>query len=114
MIRWKLLVIILILLGVRDAAPGASAAEADPYWQGWRDRQRAELTALPKPPQPPTGEGAAIDRFLAAHWSKMGIQPPTGTPNAVAARHAAWSAPVWPPLIILSSMIEDPVMPQVG
>ena len=40
----------------------------------------------------------------------LGIQPPVGTPNALAARHAAWSAPVWPPLMILSSMIDDSLM----
>ena len=34
----------------------------------------------------------------------LGIQPPVATPNALAARHAAWFAPVSPPLMIFSSM----------
>lgn len=47
----------------------------DPFWSGFRDRQRQELAALPKPPQPPPGEGAPVDRFLAAHWAKRGFKP---------------------------------------
>jgi hypothetical protein len=34
----------------------------------------------------------------------LGIQPSVAMPQALDASHAAWSAPVWPPLIIRSSM----------
>jgi hypothetical protein len=86
--RWKLLSILLIVASIWSTilALEASAAEADDYWQGWRARQRAELATLPKPPSPPAGEGPPIDRFLAAHWAKLSIQPPAVVPDRTFAR----------------------------
>ena len=66
-------------------APRSFADQAD-YWHGWRDRQRAELATLPKPLEPPPGEGSAIDRFLAAHWAKLGAEAPAKVPDRVFAR----------------------------
>jgi hypothetical protein len=65
---------------------GVSAAEPDAYWSGWRARQRAELATLPKPPEPPSGQGAPIDRFLAAHWAKHNRTPPAVVDDRTFAR----------------------------
>jgi Protein of unknown function (DUF1549)/Protein of unknown function (DUF1553) len=72
----KLLPIALIAASVSFSSPTRVTA-ADDYWQGWRDRQRAELANLPKPPTPPAGEGSAIDRFLKARWAKLEVKPPS-------------------------------------
>src|SRR5262245_32079481 len=50
-----------------------TGADADDFWQGFRDRQRAGLAELPTPPVPPEGDGSPIDRFLAAHWAKKKV-----------------------------------------
>jgi hypothetical protein len=86
--RWILLSILLITASACHAMlyRPATAAEIDEYWHGWRARQRAELATLPKPPAPPAGQGSAIDRFLAAHWAKLGIQPPPVVQNRTFAR----------------------------
>lgn len=85
--RWKLFSILLITASLCHAifACPARAAEDD-YWQGWRARQRSELATLPKPPTPPAGKGPPIDRFLAAHWAKLNIQPPAIVPDPIFAR----------------------------
>jgi hypothetical protein len=59
----------------------ASAAEAD-----FRTRQREELASLPKPPQPPDGDGSPIDRFLAAQWAKQKFTPPAVVADRIFAR----------------------------
>ena len=74
----------LILFGLRPA----SAAGPDDFWTGFRDRQRAEVAALPKPVEPPAGDGSPIDRFLAATWAKKGITPPAAVGDRTFARRA--------------------------
>jgi hypothetical protein len=88
--RWTLLSILLIAASVCNGilCRPATAAEVDAYWQDWRARQRAELATLPKPPDPPPGQGFPIDRFLATHWAKLGIQAPVPVPDRVFARRA--------------------------
>jgi hypothetical protein len=34
------------------------------------------VATLPKPPEPPAGDGSPIDRLLAARWAQKGITPP--------------------------------------
>jgi hypothetical protein len=70
------------------ALAGTAAAGPEPFWEGWRERQRAELATLPKPPEPPTGDGSAIDRFLAATWARQGLTPPAVVEDRVFARRA--------------------------
>src|SRR5947208_8819387 len=67
-------------------SPPAWTAEPDGYWQGWRERQRAELAILPKPPSAPAGEGSAIDPFLAARWAKLSVEPSAVISDRVFAR----------------------------
>src|SRR5947208_10609107 len=67
-------------------SPSATEANPDDYWSGWRARQRAELTALPKPTEPPDGAGSPVDRFLAADWTKAKPSPPDPTDDAAFAR----------------------------
>jgi hypothetical protein len=64
------------------------ARAADDYWTGWRARQRAELAALPKPPEPPAGDGPSIDRFLADHWARHKVTPPAVVDDRTFARRA--------------------------
>jgi hypothetical protein len=63
----------LLLLTVAYSPDSGRAADKDDIWQHWRERQRNELATLPPPPAPPAGPGSAIDRFLAAHWTKHKI-----------------------------------------
>jgi hypothetical protein len=70
-----------LLLASLPARPGG-----DDFWAGFRERQRQELAALPKPPQPPPGDGAPIDRFLAAHWAKHKFTPPAVVDDRTFAR----------------------------
>ena len=67
-------------------SPSTTEANPDDYWSGWRARQRAELAALPKPPEPPDGVGSPVDRFLAADWTKAKLSPPDPTDDAAFAR----------------------------
>src|SRR5690242_3136368 len=58
----------------------------DEYWSGWRPRQRAELAALSKPPDPPPGKGSPVDRLLAADWTKVKFSPPDPVDDAAFVR----------------------------
>jgi hypothetical protein len=55
-------------------------------WKDWRNRQRAELAALPKPLVPPGSEERVIDRFLAAYWAKNKIAPTAAVDDRTYAR----------------------------
>jgi hypothetical protein len=77
---------LLCALGILSNPLRVPAGEPDDYWAGWRARQRAELATLPKPPEPPPGEGPLIDRFLAAHWAMQHISPPAVVDDRVFAR----------------------------
>ncbi len=59
------------------------AAEPDDF----RARQRAELATLPVPAAPP-GDGAEIDRFLAARWAAHNVTPPAVKDDRAFARRA--------------------------
>jgi hypothetical protein len=72
---------------------------ADDFWQGFRDRQRAELAELPKPPVPPEGDGSAIDRFLAAHWWKKQVAPPAVVDDRTFARRVYFDVVGLPPTV---------------
>jgi len=61
---------------------------ADDYWFGWRARQRTESAALPKPPDPPAGDGSPVDRFVALEWTKAKFTPPAPVDDATFARRA--------------------------
>jgi Protein of unknown function (DUF1553)/Protein of unknown function (DUF1549) len=67
----------------------AVAAEPADFWKDFRQRQRAELATLPKPPEPPAGDGSPIDRFLAAHWSKNEFTPPPVVDDRTFARRVS-------------------------
>ena len=81
-------VVALVLLPSGAAIQAGQPAKADDYWSGWRSRQRTELAALPKPPDPPAGNGSLIDRFTAADWSKAKFTPPPLIDDANFARRA--------------------------
>jgi hypothetical protein len=66
--------------------PTATAAEPDPFWKGWRERQRAEIQKLPKVAAPPPGKGWPIDRFVSAHWRQHQFNPPAVVSDRVFAR----------------------------
>jgi hypothetical protein len=83
-VKRQLLPLLLIPVLVTTAA----AAEPDPFWKGWRERQRAELATLPKPADPPSGPGTPIDRFLAATRTRQGLTPPAVVPDRAFARRA--------------------------
>ncbi|HLJ96028.1 MAG TPA: DUF1549 and DUF1553 domain-containing protein [Gemmataceae bacterium] len=85
---WKLFPVLLIVasMGGGIVPRPASAAEPDTFWETWRSRQRSELATLPKPPDAPPGVGSPVDRFLNAHWAKLGIQPPAIVPDRTFAR----------------------------
>src|SRR5690349_1468746 len=68
--------------------PWYQTVRADDYWSGRRSRQRAELAELPKPSEPPAGNGSPIDRFVAADWTKDKFTPPTPVQDATFARRA--------------------------
>jgi hypothetical protein len=70
--HWALFLPTVILFSLLPVA----AAEPHTFWKGWRERQRADLQKLPKPPEPPKGRGSAIDRFLSDHWKKHKFTPP--------------------------------------
>ncbi len=55
---------------------GLFAADGQDFWQDFRARQRKEVEALPKPPNPPAGDGSAVDRLVAAEWAKRKFTPP--------------------------------------
>jgi hypothetical protein len=78
---------VLLSLALLAARP-AAAAEPDDFWKGFRDRQSAEAAALPKPAEPPAGDGSPIDRFLAAAWARKGIAPPPAVDDRIFARRA--------------------------
>ncbi len=65
------------------AASCALAAAPDDF----RARQRAELATLPAPAVPP-GDGAEIDRFLAARWAAKTVTPPPVVDDRAFARRA--------------------------
>ncbi len=65
---------------------GSQAGEPDGDWNELRARQRAELASLPKPTEPPPGDGSAIDRILAARWAKDQFTPPALVDDRVFAR----------------------------
>jgi Protein of unknown function (DUF1553)/Protein of unknown function (DUF1549) len=56
------------------ATPGV-AADPDDFWRDFRKRQREEFAAL-LAPAVPGGQGAPLDRLLAAHWAERKITPP--------------------------------------
>jgi len=66
--------------------PPARAAGPQDFWKGWRERQRAELAALPKPSAPAAGDGPAVDRFLAARWARHKAAPPPAVDDRTFAR----------------------------
>jgi hypothetical protein len=77
----------LLLLAFLLLLPGRSRA-ADDFWKGFRDRQRAELASLPKPPALPDGDGAPLDRLLADYWAKQKLTPPAVVDDRTFARRA--------------------------
>lgn len=84
-----LLLWVLVLQALASFMPGVWAGEPqDSYWKRWRSRQRAELAALPRPAEPPSGSGSEVDRFLAAFWAKHQVKPPSVVPDRVFARRA--------------------------
>ncbi len=66
-------------------------------WDTFRASQRAEVASLPKPPQPPPGEGSALDRFLAAYWKKQGYTPPAPVDERTFARRVYFDVIGLPP-----------------
>lgn len=68
-------VVVSILLALGTGLPVA-LADQDDYWPAWRSRQLAELATLPKPFDPPAGNGTSVDRLLKADWAKAGFSPP--------------------------------------
>jgi hypothetical protein len=76
-----------LLVSAALALLAGGAVAADP-WTEFRARQREELAALPKPPQPPDGPGSPLDRFLAAAWNAEGFTPPAPVDDATFARRA--------------------------
>src|SRR5262245_7689129 len=64
----------------------AGAAEPGDFWKDFRQRQRAELATLPRPPEPPPGDGPPTDRFLAAHWAQHQFTPPAVVDDRTFAR----------------------------
>jgi hypothetical protein len=69
-------------------SPSAAGADGDDYWNGWRSRQRVELAALPRPANPPAGDGSPLDRFLSGEWAKARFSPPATVDDATFARRA--------------------------
>ena len=59
------------------------AADGDDF----RARQRTELATLPVPAVPP-GDGAEIDRFIAARWAARNVTPPAVVDDRAFARRA--------------------------
>ncbi len=62
------------------------AADADDFWKDFRTRQRKDFEALPKPAEPPAGDGSTIDRFVADYWTKRKFTPPAVVDDRVFAR----------------------------
>ena len=71
---------------------------------------RSESTRCPSATPPRRTAGQTRGGARPRSRNPRRIQPPVGMPNALAARHPAWSAPVWPPLMIFSSMVVGSVM----
>jgi hypothetical protein len=79
-------VAVLILLPIGTGVGAGPHTNPDDSWSGWRSRQRTELATLPKPPEPPQGNGSHIDRFTAADWAKAKFTPPPLIDDATFAR----------------------------
>jgi Protein of unknown function (DUF1553)/Protein of unknown function (DUF1549) len=75
------------------------AADEDPFWRDFRARQRKEVEALPKPPDPPAGEGSPIDRFVADYWSARKFKPPAVVGDRVFARRVYLDVIGLPPTV---------------
>src|SRR5208282_4050932 len=101
----------LALLTAGSFAHSARAATPDDYWQGWRSRQRAELATLPKPPAPPDGDGAPIDRFLAADWTKNQIKVPPVVDDRVFLRRVYFDVVGLPPTVAQLDAFEHEAIP---
>src|SRR5205823_1136859 len=63
----------------------AAPAAGPDSWRDFRARQRQELAALPRPAVPP-GDGAPVDRFLAAYWAGQKLTPPPAVDDRTFAR----------------------------
>src|SRR5215211_7763129 len=74
----------LLTVALLGATP---PARADDVWRDFRARQRAELATLPQPAVPP-GDGAPLDRFLAAEWKAHNVTPPPPVDDRTFARRA--------------------------
>jgi hypothetical protein len=92
------------------AAPLLAWADDD-FWTNFRDRQRKELDILPKPPQPPPGDDAPIDRFLSAHWAKHKFTPPAVVDDRTFARRAFLDVVGLPPTPAQLAAFENDAAP---
>ena len=84
--RFGLLAFLVMVAMVTGPLLHAGQGPGGDYWSGWRERQRKEFQDLPRPAEPPAGEGSAIDRFLRAHWEQQHFTPPALVDDAAFAR----------------------------
>jgi hypothetical protein len=91
--------LVILTATILTGACVAPAGGADDFWQGFRDRQRAEVAELGKPPAPPGGEGSPLDRFLAAHWAKEKLAAPGVVDERTFARRVYFDVVGLPPTV---------------
>src|SRR6266851_3705513 len=75
------------------------AADDDAFWRDFRARQRKEVEALPKPADPPAGDGSPIDRFVADYWAGRKFKPPAVVGDRVFARRVYLDVIGLPPTV---------------
>jgi hypothetical protein len=91
--------LVILTAAILAGAGADNPAGAEDFWQGFRDRQRAELAELPKPPAPPEGDGSPVDRFLAAHLAKKKVAAPGVVDDRTFARRVYLDVVGLPPTV---------------